>query len=76
MSVLKGSHMSLSRAERHWLPLWGATGKFAMRRACWLNRHMLPVIEQTFEGIAQIRVRLLTEWAQTAVLHLSVGSLH
>ena len=64
MSVLKSTRMRLSRAERHWLPWLGASGKLAMRRSCWLNRRMLPVVEQTFEGIAEIRVRLLTEWAQ------------
>ncbi|GAA0787330.1 methyl-accepting chemotaxis protein [Marinobacterium sediminicola] len=65
MSVLKSTRMQLSNAERHWLPWWGATGKLAMRKSCWLNRSTLPMVEQTFEGIAEIRVRLLTQWAQT-----------
>ncbi|GAA0681046.1 methyl-accepting chemotaxis protein [Marinobacterium maritimum] len=64
MSVLKSSQMQLSSAERHWLPWWGATGKLAMRKSCWLNRRTLPLVEQTFESIAEIRVRLLTQWAQ------------
>ncbi|MET3998138.1 methyl-accepting chemotaxis protein [Marinobacterium sp. MBR-109] len=64
MAVLKSSAMQLSAAERHWLPWFGSTGKLAMRRACWLNRRTLPVVEQTFESIAEIRVRLLTGWAQ------------
>ncbi len=64
MSVLKSSQMQLSSTERHWLPWWGATGKLAMRKSCWLNRRTLPLVEQTFESIAEIRVRLLTQWAQ------------
>ena len=64
MSVLKSSQMQLSSRERHWLPWWGATGKLAMRKSCWLNRRTLPLVEQTFESIAEIRVRLLTRWAQ------------
>lgn len=64
MAVLKSTEMQLSAAERHWLPWFGSTGKLAMRRACWLNRRTLPVVEQTFESIAEIRVRLLTSWAQ------------
>jgi len=64
MAVLKSSDMQLSAAERHWLPWFGATGKLAMRRACWLNRRTFPVVEQTFESIAEIRVKLLTGWAQ------------
>jgi len=64
MAVLKSTAMQLSAAERHWLPWFGPTGKLAMRRACWLNRRTLPVVEQTFESIAEIRVRLLTSWAQ------------
>lgn len=64
MSVLKSTQMQLSGSERHWLPWWGATGKLAMRKSCWLNRRTLPLVEQTFESIAEIRVRLLTRWAQ------------
>lgn len=78
MAVLKSTAMQLSAAERHWLPWFGPTGKLAMRRACWLNRRTLPVVEQTFESIAEIRVRLLTSWAQAqwdmlADLALQVG---
>ncbi len=64
MSVLKSPQMQLSSTERHWLPWWGATGKLAMRKSCWLNRRTVPLVEQTFESIAEIRVRLLTQWAQ------------
>jgi len=64
MAVLKSSTMQLSAAERHWLPWFGRSGKLAMRWSCWLNRRTLPVLEQTFTSIADIRVRLLTNWAQ------------
>ncbi|SIP87950.1 methyl-accepting chemotaxis protein [Marinobacterium stanieri] len=64
MTPLKSAQMQLSNAERHWLPWFGGTGKLKMRWSCWLNRRTLPVVEQTFESVAEIRVRLLTEWTQ------------
>lgn len=63
MSTLKSHTMNLSQAERHWLPWFGATGKFAMSRACFLNRHNYAAVEKTFEGIAATRVKLLQSWA-------------
>ena len=39
--------------------------------ACWLNRASYPVIEQTFEAIAQTRMRLLHSWAREQWEHLS-----
>lgn len=57
--------MQLTPQELHWLPYWGATGKLAMRKACWLNRDRRSMIEQTFESIANTRVNLLMSWAQT-----------
>ncbi|MBP0049100.1 methyl-accepting chemotaxis protein [Marinobacterium sp. AK62] len=63
MTTLKSSQMQLSKAERHWLPWLGGTGKLAMRWSCWLNRRQLPVVEQTFESVAEIRVKLLKDWA-------------
>jgi methyl-accepting chemotaxis protein len=55
--------MNLSQTERHWLPWFGVTGKLRMRWATYLNRHSLAALEQAFEGIAQTRVKLLTNWA-------------
>ena len=55
--------MQLSVKERAWLPWFGKTGKLSMGWACWLNRARYAVLEQTFEGIASTRVRILTEWA-------------
>ncbi|WP_026973171.1 methyl-accepting chemotaxis protein [Aliagarivorans marinus] len=57
--------MNLSERERRWLPLWGKTGKLAMRFACRANRHRIGQIKQTFEGIAQTRVKLMQSWANT-----------
>ena len=60
--MLKSQNMSLSQAERAWLPSFGKTGKLAMRWATSRNRHRYPAIEQTFESFAQTRVRLLITW--------------
>ncbi|AYC33221.1 methyl-accepting chemotaxis protein [Pseudomonas cavernae] len=71
MSTLHSNAMHLSTAERGWLPWWGKTGKLAMARSCWLNRHIYPVVEQTFEGIAQTRVKILQNWARAQWEHLA-----
>jgi methyl-accepting chemotaxis protein len=68
---LKSRQMNLSPAEKHWLPWLGKTGKLAMRWACRINRKRYPVLEQTFEGIAATRVRILTEWANQQWEHLA-----
>lgn len=61
--MLKSEQMNLSSSERGWLPLFGKTGKFSMGWACYLNRRRYPVLEQTFEGIAATRVKVLQSWA-------------
>ncbi|MEC9314487.1 MAG: methyl-accepting chemotaxis protein, partial [Pseudomonadota bacterium] len=63
MSNLKSLSMNLSRAEKKWLPWFGSTGKLAMLRSCFLNRHTYQAVEKTFEGIAATRVKLLQQWA-------------
>jgi len=63
MSNLKSLSMNLSRAEKKWLSWFGATGKLAMTRSCFLNRHNYNAVEKTFEGIAATRVKLLQQWA-------------
>jgi len=60
--MLQSEQMSLSAAERSWLPWFGKTGKLSMRWACYLNRRRYPVLEQTFEGIAATRVKILQGW--------------
>ena len=62
--MLKSQHMNLTSAEHRWLPWLGKTGKLAMRWACHLNKRRYPVLEQTFEGIAGTRVRMLRGWAR------------
>jgi methyl-accepting chemotaxis protein len=68
---LRSESMPLSSAEKSWLPWFGKTGKLAMRWSCRLNRPAYPVIEKTFEAIAQTRVKLLHNWAQEQWQHLS-----
>ncbi|WP_297810835.1 methyl-accepting chemotaxis protein [uncultured Methylophaga sp.] len=63
MQNLKSHAMNLSRAEKKWLPWFGAGGKLAMTRSTFLNRHNYAAIEKTFEGIAATRVKLLQQWA-------------
>jgi len=64
MPTLKSTQMSLSSAERGWLPLFGKLGKFSMGWSCFLNRDRYTAMESTFEGIASTRVRLLQTWAE------------
>jgi len=62
--------MALSDRERRWLPWWGKTGKVSMRWATFLNRHRLEGLEQSFTGIAETRVNILTQWTQEQWQHL------
>ncbi|WP_079436448.1 methyl-accepting chemotaxis protein [Zoogloea sp. LCSB751] len=68
--MLKSQNMSLSSAEKAWLPWFGRTGKIAMGWATSRNRHRYPAIEQTFEAFAQTRVRILNTWAEQQWAHL------
>ncbi|MGZ4959733.1 MAG: methyl-accepting chemotaxis protein [Methylomonas sp.] len=61
--MLKSRQMGLSPREKNWLPWLGKTGALAMSWATWINRRRYPVLEQTFEGIASTRVKILTSWA-------------
>jgi methyl-accepting chemotaxis protein len=63
--------MHLSGDERRWLPWFGKVGKLSMGWACRLNRSAYPVIEQTFEAIAETRVKLLTAWTVEHWEHLT-----
>lgn len=56
--------MQLSPAERGWLNWSGKTGKLSMGWACWLNRNRYPIVEQTFESIANTRIKLLHQWVK------------
>lgn len=75
--------MYLTPEEKGWLPWFGKTGKLAMRKACWFNRKRKASLEQTFENIANTRVKILTTWAENqwsflhdASLYLSTKSPH
>ena len=69
--MLKSEQMSLSEVERRWLPWFGRTGKMAMRWATLLNRSRYQSVEQTFESIAQTRVRILQSWTDQQWSHLA-----
>ena len=75
--MLKSELMKLSRDERCWLPWFGKTGKLAMRWATLINRRRYPILEQTFEGIANTRVQVLVGWAnqQWALLEGMLGEV-
>jgi len=68
---LSSKFMQLSSSEKNWLPWFGKTGKIAMGWSCRLNRSAYPVIEQTFEAIAQTRVQLLHNWTREQWEHLA-----
>lgn len=68
--MLHSDSMALSTEEQHWLPWFGKTGKLAMRWSTRLNRRRYAGLEHAFEGIAQTRVRILTEWANQQWAHL------
>ncbi|MBZ0091017.1 MAG: methyl-accepting chemotaxis protein [Sulfuricellaceae bacterium] len=71
---LRSKAMYLSNTERSWLPWFGKSGKLALGWSCFLNRHTYPVIEQTFEGIAAARVKILTLWARNQWDHLEIAA--
>ncbi|GLS91117.1 hypothetical protein GCM10007916_21860 [Psychromonas marina] len=68
--------MDLTAKERHWLPLFGATGKFSMKKACWLNRGREQAIAETFTNIANTRVRILASWVNSQWDFLSDACLY
>ncbi|WP_165313122.1 methyl-accepting chemotaxis protein [Vibrio ziniensis] len=68
--------MHLMPGEKRWLPWFGKTGKLAMRKACWFNRKRKTSLEQTFENIANTRVKILTTWAENQWAFLHDASLY
>ncbi|MCW8995185.1 MAG: methyl-accepting chemotaxis protein, partial [Psychromonas sp.] len=68
--------MDLTAQERHWLPLFGATGKLAMSKACLLNGGRKKILEQTFTSIANTRVNILKSWVNTQWSFLGDASLY
>lgn len=73
---LSSKSMRLSSSEKHWLPWFGKTGKMAMGWSCRLNQSAYPVIEKTFEAIAQTRVQLLHNWTREQWEHLAELAEH
>jgi methyl-accepting chemotaxis protein len=71
MATLQSTQMHLNASERSWLPWTGKVGKFAMGWSCRLNRGIYPQVEQTFEGIAETRVRILQNWTKSHWEHLA-----
>ncbi|WP_413701195.1 hypothetical protein ACLKMH_05675 [Psychromonas sp. KJ10-10] len=68
--------MNLTTKERHWLPIFGSTGKLAMKKACWLNRGLKESLAHTFTNIANTRVRILESWVNTQWHFLTDASLY
>jgi methyl-accepting chemotaxis protein len=68
--------MELTNKERHWLPIFGTTGKLAQKKACWLNRSRKKILEQTFESTAETRVHILKSWVSTQWDFLNDASLY
>jgi methyl-accepting chemotaxis protein len=68
---LSSNFMLLSSSEKRWLPWFGKAGKIMMGWSCWLNQSAYPVIEQTFEAIAETRVQLLQNWTREQWEHLA-----
>jgi methyl-accepting chemotaxis protein len=65
MTSLNSDSMNLSHKEKTWLPWFGQTGKLAMYKSCFLNRHVYGLVEKTFEGIATTRVNILNQWVDS-----------
>ncbi|XPF94447.1 methyl-accepting chemotaxis protein [Colwellia sp. RE-S-Sl-9] len=68
---LKSHLMQLTDKERHWLPFFGSNGKLSLGWSCFVNKSTYSIVEQTFEGIASTRVKLLQMWAENQWDHLS-----
>ena len=75
--TLKSNTMNLSASELAWLPVWGRTGKLAMRWSCLLNRNMYQTNEQIFENLAKTRREALIGWTEHkwSYLEAMVGRL-
>lgn len=61
---LKSHQMNLTDKERRWLPWFGSNGKISLGLSCFFNKSTYSDVEQTFEGIANTRVKLLQTWAE------------
>jgi hypothetical protein len=62
--MLKSHSMQLSAAEKTWLPWLGSTGKLKLFAPCVLNNSRYAQIEETFQGIAETRKKILFQWVE------------
>jgi methyl-accepting chemotaxis protein len=62
--ILKSHAMHLSAEEKKWLSWLGANGKLKLLPSCSLNRGRYAQIEETFQGIAATRQKILIQWAE------------
>ncbi|GAB3475499.1 methyl-accepting chemotaxis protein [Marinomonas epiphytica] len=69
---LKSNLMSLSNAEKKWLPWFGSNNKISLFWSCYLNKETYHNVEKTFEGIANTRVKLLENWVNNQWSQLDV----
>jgi hypothetical protein len=57
--------MNLTSREKKWLPWFGINGKFKLWWSCVINKTTYSDVEQTFEGIAATRVKILQMWTES-----------
>lgn len=50
--------------EKNWLKWWGKNGRLSLGWSCWLNKHRLSLMEQTFDSIANTRILLMHQWIE------------
>lgn len=62
---LKSHSMNLTSREKKWLPWFGINGKFKLWWSCVINKTTYSDVEQTFEGIAATRVKILQMWTES-----------
>ncbi|MCU4676394.1 methyl-accepting chemotaxis protein [Catenovulum sp. 2E275] len=67
---LKSQLMQLTNKEKHWLPWFGQNGKIALGWSCFVNKSTYSAVEQTFEGTAATRVKLLQMWTHNHWEHM------
>lgn len=67
---LKSQLMQLTPKEKRWLPWFGQNGKFALGWSCFANKSTYSTVEQTFEGVAATRVKILQMWTNNYWEHL------
>lgn len=70
LMFLKSQAMHLTNKEKKWLPWFGGNGKLSLGFSCFVNKSIYAAVEQTFEGIAATRVKLLQMWTEGHWEHL------